>query len=171
MSNKTQKLFTSRVNNLDANTYIGEAGRLFYDEPITANTAPVLRYSDGVTPGGIPLSTGGGTTSTGHITAQNVYVDRGSDMNDWNAVTTMGVYLINRTSWAGTTNTPLNTMSFSGQLEVINTGNVSITQNYRPYYSTTGKDAYWTRSKYSTNAWTLWVEITNGAETMDGGNF
>ena len=59
MSNKTQKLYTSRANNLDANTYIGEAGRIFYDEPATTNTAPTLRYSDGVTPGGIPITTGG----------------------------------------------------------------------------------------------------------------
>ena len=59
MSNKTQKLYTSRANNLDANTYIGEAGRIFYDEPTTTNTAPTLRYSDGVTPGGIPITTGG----------------------------------------------------------------------------------------------------------------
>jgi hypothetical protein len=59
VSNKTQKLYTSRANNLDANTYIGEAGRIFYDEPATTNTAPTLRYSDGVTPGGIPITTGG----------------------------------------------------------------------------------------------------------------
>ena len=64
MSNKTQKLYTSRANNLDANTYIGEAGRIFYDEPATTNTAPTLRYSDGVTPGGIPITTGG---SSGNI--------------------------------------------------------------------------------------------------------
>ena len=57
MSNKTQKLYTSRANNLDANTYIGEAGRIFYDEPTTTHTPPVLRYSDGVTVGGVPLFT------------------------------------------------------------------------------------------------------------------
>ena len=70
MSNKTQKLYTSRANNLDANTYIGEAGRIFYDEPATTNTAPTLRYSDGVTPGGIPITTGG--SSGGGYTDANV---------------------------------------------------------------------------------------------------
>ena len=55
MSTKTQKLYTSRQNVLDANTFVGERGRLFYDEPSTISTAPVLRYSDGVTRGGIPL--------------------------------------------------------------------------------------------------------------------
>jgi len=57
VSRKTQKLYTSRTNNLDANTYVGEAGRLFYDEPTTTHTAPILRYSDGVTVGGVPLFT------------------------------------------------------------------------------------------------------------------
>jgi hypothetical protein len=79
--------------------------------------------------------------------------------------------LINRSSWSGTTNTPLNSLYFTGQLEVTNTGSVSITQNYRPYNSTASGDLYWTRSKYSTNAWSSWVEIINGAETMDGGSF
>jgi hypothetical protein len=55
VSDKTHKIFSSRANNLDANTYVGELGRLFYDEPDTTSTAPVLRYSDGVTVGGIPL--------------------------------------------------------------------------------------------------------------------
>jgi hypothetical protein len=110
-------------------------------------------------------------TYAGTIAAINAYVDRGSDANDWNTLTSMGVYLINRTSWSGTTNTPLNTMIYTGQLEVVNTGNVSITQNYRPYSNTAGQDVYWTRSKYSTNAWTAWVEIINGAEIMDGGSF
>lgn len=55
MTNKTQKLYTSRVNNLDADNYVGEAGRLFYDEPATPGTPPTLRYSDGVTPGGVPV--------------------------------------------------------------------------------------------------------------------
>jgi hypothetical protein len=56
MADKTQKLFTSRVNNLDADNYIGEVGRLFYNEPPTPNTPPILRYSDGVTPGGVPVT-------------------------------------------------------------------------------------------------------------------
>jgi hypothetical protein len=114
---------------------------------------------------------GSDITTSGNISAVNVFQDRGADMNDWNTVTTMGVYLINRTSWSGTTNTPLNTMIYTGQLEVVNTGNISITQNYRPYSNTPGQDVYWTRGKYGTNSWTPWVEIINGAETMDGGSF
>ena len=45
-----QKLFTSRANNTDGNTYIGERGHLFYNESIG-----LLRLSDGATPGGLPI--------------------------------------------------------------------------------------------------------------------
>jgi len=107
----------------------------------------------------------------GNVSAINIFQDRGNDMNDWNTLTVMGVYLINRDSWTGTSNTPLNTLNFTGQLEVINTGNVSITQNYRPYDNATGPNVFWTRSKYSTSAWTDWVKIINGSEVMDGGSF
>ena len=53
---RTQKLFTSRQNNLNADTFIGEHGRLFYDEPANPGIPPLLRYSDGVTVGGIPFA-------------------------------------------------------------------------------------------------------------------
>ena len=56
----TQKVFSSRALKLDADQYIGEAGRLFYDQPANPGDAPTLRYSDGVTPGGIPLLGSGG---------------------------------------------------------------------------------------------------------------
>ena len=75
--NKTQKLYTSRANNLNANTYIGEAGRIFYDEPTTTNTAPVLRYSDGVTPGGVPITTGGGVSLPEVIDGGYLYENNG----------------------------------------------------------------------------------------------
>jgi len=42
-----QKLFTSRVKNTNGNTYVGETGRLFYDEQDGD-----FRLSDGHTPGG-----------------------------------------------------------------------------------------------------------------------
>lgn len=53
-----QKLFTSR-NAGNANVYVGEAGRMFYDQ-----TDGLLRLSDGETPGGIIVtSPGGGGTA------------------------------------------------------------------------------------------------------------
>jgi hypothetical protein len=113
----------------------------------------------------------GGTLTVGSFTATNVYLDRGQDLNDWNTVTIMGTYLINRTSWSGTSNTPLNSQNFTGVLEVLNTGNVALTQNYRPYDNSGTPSVSWTRSKFSTNSWTGWVEILDGSEAMDGGSF
>ena len=52
----TQKVFSSRALNVDANTYVGEAGRLFYAQTTGTGIAPVLKYSDGFTAGGLPLS-------------------------------------------------------------------------------------------------------------------
>jgi hypothetical protein len=113
----------------------------------------------------------GGTLTVGSFSATNVYLDRGQDFNDWNTVTIMGTYLINRTSWSGTSNTPLNSQNFTGVLEVLNTGNIALTQNYRPYDNSGSPSVSWTRSKFSTNSWTGWVEMLDGSEAMDGGNF
>jgi hypothetical protein len=45
-----QNLFTSRDNNANADTYVGQEGRLWY-EPTTNN----IYVSDGTTPGGLPI--------------------------------------------------------------------------------------------------------------------
>jgi filamentous hemagglutinin len=50
-----QQFFTSRDNNANAETFVGQEGRLWWD-PITNQ----IYSSDGNTPGGIPLSGGGG---------------------------------------------------------------------------------------------------------------
>lgn len=46
----------SRVNNIEWNQYVGQAGQIFYN-PNLGN----LRLSDGITVGGVDLSGGGGT--------------------------------------------------------------------------------------------------------------
>lgn len=56
----TQKVFSSRALSVNASTYVGEAGRLFYDQPTGTGTAPVLKYSDGITPGGLAIGAGTG---------------------------------------------------------------------------------------------------------------
>lgn len=48
-------IFTSRRSNSNANIFVGEVGRLFYDQDI-----PILRLSDGSTPGGIIIAGGSG---------------------------------------------------------------------------------------------------------------
>ena len=51
-----QKIKSGRVRGIDADTFVGDLGQLFYNEDLGD-----LRLSDGVTPGGTPLSTGGGS--------------------------------------------------------------------------------------------------------------
>jgi hypothetical protein len=46
-----QNFFTSRDNNLDGNTYVGQLGRLWYDPDTN-----FIYASDGVTPGGVPIT-------------------------------------------------------------------------------------------------------------------
>jgi len=50
-----QQFFTSRDNNANAQTFVGQEGRLWFD-PVTNQ----MYSSNGNTPGGIPLSGGGG---------------------------------------------------------------------------------------------------------------
>lgn len=48
---RIQKFFTSRQHDIDANTYVGQPGRLWFDED-----TKTIHYSDGSAVGGIPLS-------------------------------------------------------------------------------------------------------------------
>lgn len=60
-----QQFFTSRDNNANAETFVGQEGRLWWD-PVTNQ----IYSSDGVTPGGIPLAGGGGNGSPGGSNGQ-----------------------------------------------------------------------------------------------------
>ena len=145
-----------RGNTLVTSTFVGALGEVTVDTDLYT-----FVVHDGVTPGGHPAITG----------TNNFMVDRGSDPNNWDTLTTMGVYLVNRISWSGTTGTPTDTTNYNGLLEVINTQNTAITQNYRPYDNGTIVNNYWTRSKFSTNPWSSWTEIINSAGVTDGGSY
>lgn len=67
---KLQRIFSSR-SAADANSYIGPRGRIFYEESDTPGVAPIIKYSDGSTPGGIPISGGSGSGS-GSVTSIEV---------------------------------------------------------------------------------------------------
>jgi hypothetical protein len=54
-----QNFFTSRDNNLDGNTYVGQLGRLWYNPDTNA-----IYASDGVTEGGIPVDLATGANAT-----------------------------------------------------------------------------------------------------------
>jgi|688.fasta_scaffold278490_2 hypothetical protein len=54
-----QKIKSGRIITVQAETYVGDKGTIFYDE-----FTPELRLSDGTTPGGILFTSGGSGTGT-----------------------------------------------------------------------------------------------------------
>jgi hypothetical protein len=98
-------------------------------------------------------------------------VDRGSDSNNWDLITQMGVYTVNRASWTGTTNTPLDSQVFVGLLEVKNSMNMAIEQVFYPgTIDNTNIKMQWIRAYWS-GTWTPWVLVTNDGQTLSGGEF
>jgi len=98
-------------------------------------------------------------------------VDRGSDSNNWDTITQMGVYTVNRTSWTGTTNTPLDSQVFVGLLEVKNSTSMAIEQVFYPgTIDNTNVKMQWARAYWS-GTWTPWVLMTNDGQTLSGGEF
>lgn len=108
-----QNLFTSRDNNSNSATYVGQQDRLWWD-PVTNR----FYYSDGNTPGGFPVGGGGNVTTdrlvngafefvltpTGNVTAPgsilpsaNVSYDLGSPTNAWRSLYISGntLYIAN----------------------------------------------------------------------------
>lgn len=61
-----QNFFTSRDNNLDGNTYVGQLDRLWYNPDTNS-----LYVSDGVTPGGLPVDLALGANATFNIITAN----------------------------------------------------------------------------------------------------
>ena len=68
-----QQFFTSRDNNANSETFVGQVGRLWWD-PVTNQ----IYSSDGNTPGGIPLSGGGGNVTPGGSNSQVQFNQAGS---------------------------------------------------------------------------------------------
>ena len=126
-------------------------------------TTPGLISAAGNIAGNYFIGNGVALTST--------LVDRGSDANNWNTITQMGVYTVNRTSWAGTTNTPLDSQVFVGLLEVKNSTNMAIEQTFYPgTVDSANVKMQWVRS-YWNGTWLPWVLMTNDGQTVSGGEF
>jgi len=241
-----QQFFTSRDNNANAETFVGQVGRLWWD-PVTNK----IYYSDGSTPGGIAVSGGGGNGSpggsnsqvqfndsgsfggvstltfdkntgqlttvslsaTGNVTADYFYgngsqltgvvatnigvlpslsvtgnvtagnyigngssltstmTDRGVDQPNWDNLTQMGVYTVNRTSWAGTTGTPLDSQIFVGLLEVKNSTGTAIEQVFYPgTVEPNDVKIQWNRANWL-GLWTAWIKIVNDDQFVLGGSY
>ena len=121
------------------------------------------------------MSVAGNVTATNFLGngsfLANVMSDRGSDQNDWNTMTQMGVYTVNRTSWAGTTGTPLDSQVFKGLLEVKNSTNTAIEQVYYPGTVDLGNvKIQWNRANWD-GSWTAWIKIVNDDQVFTGGTF
>jgi hypothetical protein len=120
------------------------------------------------------VTVGGNVSAVGFVgngaALANVMADRGGDPNNWNTLTQMGVYAVNRTSWSGTTGTPLDSQVYVGVLEVMNSGNTALSQIFYP--GTVGADVkvQWTRN-YWASSWTAWTLMTNDGQTITGGDF
>ena len=81
-----QNLFTSRDNNANSSTYVGQADRLWWD-PVTNR----FYYSDGVTPGGFPVG-GGGNTVTNKLVngAYELVLDASGNVTAPGAISAVG---------------------------------------------------------------------------------
>ena len=158
----------SATGNITGNYFVGNGSAL---------TGVVSSASGNVT-GNLTVS---GTASiVGNVTTGNNFVgngaaltstmtDRGNDQNDWNTLTQMGVYTVNRVSWSGTTGTPLDSQVFVGLLEVKNSKDTSIEQIFFP--GTVENDdvkIQWNRAYWS-GSWTAWIKIVNNDQIVVGG--
>ena len=150
------------------------AGRTLTVNSIASDDSSYIAIEDG-------LNVFGEISAMGNIMADtfvgngvgltSTLVDRGTDTNNWDMITQMGVYTINRTSWAGTTNTPLDSQVFVGLLEVKNSMNMAIEQTFYPgTVDSTDIKIQWTRT-YWNGTWVPWVLMTNDGQTLSGGEF
>ena len=79
-----QNLFTSRDNNANAETYVGQEGRIWWDPDTNS-----FYYSDGSTPGGIPVGAGGNPfnqilNTTSSVTFANINITGTANVTDLN---------------------------------------------------------------------------------------
>jgi hypothetical protein len=120
------------------------------------------------------VTVGGNVSAVGFVGngagLANVMADRGGDPGNWNTLTQMGVYAVNRTSWSGTTGTPLDSQVFVGVLEVMNSGNTALSQIFYPGTVDADVKVQWTRN-YWNSVWTAWTLMTNDGQVITGGDF
>jgi hypothetical protein len=129
----------------------------------------------------VAVFTNTGVSLTGNVTANyfvgngsaltSVMADRGTDPNNWNTLIQMGVYTVNRVSWAGTVGTPLDSQVFVGLLEVKNSTDTALEQIFFPgTVENTDQKIQWNRAYWS-GSWTSWIKIVNDFQTVAGGDF
>jgi len=135
-----QNFFTSRDNNANAETYVGQLGRLWWD-PETNQ----IYYSDGSTPGGIPVTSGGG--GGGNVTIESNSV-----------VLTNAVNTINFTGIGS------NVTNVGNVVTVQVSGLPSQTGQMQKFLQTDGDVASW---QYIAGVFGLWID---GGTAFNSGN-
>ena len=131
-------------------------------EPGLNTTLGLVKYGNGITAWNSLAYSG--------VDPNTTMSARGSDPNNWNTMTQMGVYLVNRDSWAGTSNTPTDSLVFDGLVQVENVDNVYISQVFYPAAADSGNAVIqWNRS-YN-GAWTAWYKIVNDDQVINGGGY
>ena len=150
------------------------AGKTLTINSIASDDSSYISIEDGLNVFGEISAVGNIMASTfvgNGVGLTSTLVDRGSDSNNWDLITQMGVYTVNRASWTGTTNTPLDSQVFVGLLEVKNSMNMAIEQTFYPgTIDNTNVKMQWVRAYWS-GTWTPWVLMTNDGQTLSGGEF
>jgi len=97
--------------------------------------------------------------------------DRGADLNNWDTMTQMGVYTVNRVSWSGTVGTPLDSQVFVGLVEVKNSTDTALAQVFYPGTVDSGNvKIQWNRTYWS-GSWSSWIKIINDDQVVLGGTY
>lgn len=101
----------------------------------------------------------------------NVYAARGPDSPNYDTLTQMGVYTVNRLSWSGVTGAPTDSMVFVGILEVKTDGSATV-QTFFPgtIDNYDNVKIQFNRSLWS-GSWTPWIRMTNNGQQIEGGSF
>ena len=148
------------------------------------NTAGQVSAAGNVT-GGNVITVGtisaASASLTGNVTANtfigsgaaltSVMADRGAAPNNWNTMTQMGVYTVNRASWSGTTGTPLDSQVYVGLVEVKNSTDTALEQIYFPGTLEPGNaKIQWNRT-YWAGSWSSWLKIVNDEQVVVGGAY
>ena len=161
----------SATGNITGNNLAGETLTI---NSIASDDSSYISIEDGLNVFGEISAVGNIMASTfvgNGVGLTSTLVDRGEDLNNWDTITVMGVYTVNRTSWAGTSNTPLDSQVFVGLLEVKNSMNMAIEQIFYPgTIDNTNVKMQWARAYWS-GVWTPWVLMTNDGQTLSGGEF
>jgi hypothetical protein len=167
------------TGNITGNYIIGNGSQLTGVIATGIGVLPSLSVTGTITTGN--LSTGGLVSAAGNITGNyvngngaalvSVMSDRGNDTNNWNTLTQMGVYTVNRNSWSGTVGTPLDSQVYVGLLEVKNSTDNAIEQLFFPGTVENGNvKIQWNRANWN-GSWTAWVKIVNDFQVVQGGEF